>query len=533
MFKNRAFPHTYVIIFSVILIAAISTWFLPSGEYKREKSNAEISSKEVIDPGSYHEVESQPQTLEIFSAFYKGFVRSPKIIVFILILGGAFWIMNESKAIDAGIQSFIRRSSKLEKNRLIKRLGVHNIIISVIMLAFSFFGAVFGMSEETIAFIIIFVPLSVSMGFDSIVGVCMCFIGAGLGFAGCLLNPFTLGIAQEIAGVPLFSGIQYRFIIWMVVNIVGISYVLIYANRIKKNPKKSIVYKEDEYWRKHISENQSVEIQKSSKNAWGLYFIMVLAFLLYSIQIPITNFKVGQSLTSIPFLPIITFLFALLGFITLRKGIQYFVLNLLLFTIIFLVAGVTGFDWGLLEIATLFFIMGLITGISINKKPNEIVKLFITGAKDIISAALVVGLAGGIIVILEDGKVIDTILYSISSSISGFGQVGTLSLMYVFQSFLNMIITSGTAKAALIMPILSDISDMVNLSKQATVTAFHIGDGFTNLITPTSGVLIGVLEVARIPFGKWFKWAWPFILLLVILGWLLLIPTVTMNLTDF
>jgi uncharacterized ion transporter superfamily protein YfcC len=155
------------------------------------------------------------------------------------------------------------------------------------------------------------------------------------------------------------------------------------------------------------------------------------------------------------------------------------------------------------------------------------------GAKDILSAALVVALAGGIIVILEDGKIIDTILYSISNSIQGAGKISSLSLMYLFQSAMNAIITSGTAKAALLMPILRDVSDMIGLSQQATVTAFHIGDGFTNLITPTSGVLIGVLEVARIPFVKWFKWAWKFILMMVILGWLLLIPTVTIPLNGF
>ncbi|MFZ4464332.1 MAG: YfcC family protein, partial [Bacteroidales bacterium] len=130
-------------------------------------------------------------------------------------------------------------------------------------------------------------------------------------------------------------------------------------------------------------------------------------------------------------------------------------------------------------------------------------------------------------------KIIDTILYGISKSIEGTGKIATLTLMYVFQSGLNMIITSGTAKAALVMPILRDISDMVHLSRQATVTAFHIGDGFTNMITPTSGVMIGVLEVARIPFSKWFSWAWKLILILVVLGWVLLLPTVLMPLTGF
>lgn len=531
--QKRAFPHTYVIIFAIIFLAAAATWIIPSGEFKREAGTTGNSSKNLIVPGSYQTVEQSPQSWEVFSAFYKGFVRSPKIIVFILILGGAFWILNESKAIDAGILAFVKRTKMWERNRIIKALGVHNLIISSIMLIFSFFGAIFGMSEETIAFVIIFVPLSVKMGFDSIVGVCMCFIGAGLGFAGCLMNPFTLGIAQEIAGVPMFSGMGYRFIIWMVINIVGIGYVLYYANKIRKNPERSPVYKEDQYWRKNASENQDVTIEESPKSAWIFYIFCSILFAIISIIIPMNDFLIGQSSMRIPFLPIASALFIITGFFTIRKGVQYFVLNILFFTILMLVAGVMGFEWGLLEIASLFFIMGLAAGISIGKSANDIVKLFILGAKDILSAALVVGLAGGIIVILEDGKIIDTILYSISSSISGFGQITTLSLMYGFQTLLNALITSGTAKAALIMPILSDISDMVNLSKQATVTAFHIGDGFTNLITPTSGVLIGVLEIARIPFGKWVKWAWPFILILIIIGWLMLIPTVTMNIPGY
>lgn len=535
MFKNRAFPHTYLIIFSIIVIAAMATWFMPAGEFKREENKA--THKTVIVPGSYQQVDQQPQTWQIFSSFYKGFVRSPKIIVFILILGGAFWIMNESKAIDAGILTFIRRSSKLNKYKLIRKLGINNIIIASIMLMFSFFGAVFGMSEETIAFVIIFVPLAISMGYDSIVGVCMCFIGAGLGFAGCMLNPFTLGIAQQISGVPMFSGIEYRFVMWMIINVVGIGYVLIYANKIKKNPKKSLVHAEDAHWRKHISENASVTIQKSTRKAWISYVLLSCVFIYYTLSALI--FYVNMNATepiafnSLIFLSISTVLFLLFGYYTLRKGTQYYILNILFFTILFLVGGVVVYNWELLEIASLFFVMGIVSGVSMDKRPNEIIKLFIAGAKDILSAALVVGLAGGIIVILEDGRVIDSLLYYIGNSISGFGKVTTLSMMYVFQSFLNLIITSGTAKAALIMPILSDISDMVGLSRQATVTAFHIGDGFTNLITPTSGVLIGVLEIARIPFAKWFKWALPFILILVILGWLLLIPTVTMNLPAY
>ncbi len=530
---TKKFPHTYVIVFFIIILAAVTTWIVPAGEFERQIIDVNRNKREVIQTDSYHQVAQQPQTWQIFSAFYKGFVRSPKIIVFILILGGAFWILNESKAIDAGVNSFLLKSQKLENFRLIKFLGVNNIIITMMMLMFSFFGAIFGMSEETIAFVIIFVPLAVSMGYDSIVGVCMCFIGAGIGFAGCLLNPFTLGIAQEIAGIPLFSGIEYRMVIWLVVNIVGIGYVLRYAAKIKKNPTKSLVYAEDDYWRKHhrqaIDDLRSPSLQKT----WVAYGLVLAATAVYAFLMPMNSIKVGPSVLKLPLLPILSVLFAIFGFITAKKSMQYFVLNLLLFTIAYLMAGVMGFDWSLMEIAALFFTMALVAGLAMGKGPNDITKLFVAGAKDIMSAALVVGLAGGIIVILEDGKVIDTILHGISQSMIGMGKVATLSLMYAFQSGLNMVITSGTAKAALIMPILRDVSEMIGMSKQATVTAFHIGDGFTNLITPTSGVLIGVLEIARIPFNKWFKWAWPLILILSIVGFLLLIPTVTMKLNGF
>ena len=171
----KKFPHTYVLIFVLILLAAIATWLVPAGEYSRKILDTGTSKTTVIETGSYRQVDQQPQTWQIFSSFYKGFVRSPKIIVFILILGGAFWLLNESKAIDSGVYSFLKRSKKLEKYSLLRKIGVHNILIISVMLMFSFFGAVFGMAEETIAFTAIFVPLAISMGYDSIVGVCMCF----------------------------------------------------------------------------------------------------------------------------------------------------------------------------------------------------------------------------------------------------------------------------------------------------------------------------------------------------------------------
>lgn len=520
MFKKV--PHTYVIIFSLIVIAAIATWFVPAGEFQRQEVQTE-SGKIVnqIVPGSYERVDQNPQTWEIMSSFFKGFQKAPGIIAFLLILGGAFWILNETKAIDMGVQTFLKKSSSLERYALFRKIGVNNLIIVVIMIMFSLFGAIFGMSEETIAFVAIFVPLAISMGYDSITGVCLCFLAAGLGFAGCILNPFTLGIAQDIAGIKMFSGIEYRLVVWFIITFVGIAFVLYYANKVKKNPKKSIMYNEDEYWRKNQASVNDLVAIKASKTCWIAYFVTLLIQVVFCIQTQ-----------SIPLI-ITTILFAIIAYFGIRKSMQMFSLSILIFTIVYLVIGVMVFEWGFEQIAALFFTMAIVTGMALGKGASDIAKLFIAGAKDMLSAALVVGLASGIIIILEDGKIIDTFLSGLASAISGSGQVGALSIMYAFQSVLNAIITSGTAKAAMLMPMFAEIANMTGMSLQAAVTAFHIGDGFTNLITPTSGVLIAVLGLAKIPYAKWVKFSWKFILAMVVLGWLLLIPTVVMQLPGF
>jgi len=534
MAKKRNIPHTYVIVFYIIMIVAGLTWFVPGGEFGRHIVSLENgSTKEVITENSFHYIDSKPQTWQVFSAIFDGFVDKADIIVFILLIGGAFWIMNESKAIDVGILSFLKFTKKLEHKKLVKYLGVDNIIFSMIMLMFSIFGAVYGMSEETIAFIIIFVPLAISMGYDSIVGVSLCFVAAGLGFAGALLNPFTIGIAQGLSDLPLFSGIEYRLFSWIIINLIGIIWILRYAAKIKKNPKLSVVYEEDEYWRKKGSAHLDSIQYETPKAAWITWVVISVVTVVYAIQMPWSVLKIGNSEYHLVVLPVLSALFILFGFLSLRKSVHFFILVLLAFTIAFLIVGVMGYDWYVMEIATLFFAMGIASGAAMNYSPNKITKLFIEGVKDITSAALVVGLAGGIIVILNNGQIIDTLLYYISQSMNNFGKLASLQMMYVFETLINILIPSGSAKAALTMPIMSQFSDLIGVSRQATVMAFQFGDGFTNMITPTSGVLIGVLGVAKIPYEKWVKWITPFMVVLIILGALLLIPTIYLELNGF
>ena len=531
--KKREFPHTYVIIFALIILAGILSWVVPGGEFAREAKVVNGIERQVVVPDSFQKVESQPQTWQVFASIFQGFKRTHEIIFYILMIGGAFWMLNESKALDAAIFSFLRFTRRLERIRFIKFLGVDNIVITLIMLCFSFFGAVIGMSEETIAFVVIFVPLAISMGYDSIVGVSLCFLGAGLGFAGALLNPFTIGIAQGLAGIQLFSGIEYRLFIWLVINFIGIAYVIRYAKKIKKDPTLSPVYNEDEYWRKKSAEETSNGHHKPGIHAWGVFLTISGILTACSFLFPITNMVVGSGSFNAPVIPVITAAWVIFGLLSLRHSVQLFIVNILMFTILFLVVGVMGYGWYIMEIATLFLVMGLTSGISMGKKANQLARLFIEGAKDIMSAALVVGLASAIVVVLEQGKIIDSLLYYAAGSMQGYGKLTSLLIMYIFYTLLNLIIASGSAKAALTIPLMSQFSDLLGISRQATVTTYQVGGGLTNLASPTSGVMVGVLSIARIPYNKWLRWFLPLMLILIVIGFLLLIPTIYMALPGF
>ena len=535
----KRIPHTFTIVFSLILFAALLTWIVPGGEYVKESvsvtaPDGSVSSREVVRGDSFHFVDRQPQTWQVFSSLFSGFCDKADIIIFILMVGGAFWILNNSHAIDIGVMAFLRRVMRLNRFALFRKIGVENIIISLIMLMFSLFGAVFGMSEETIAFVVIFVPLAISMGYDSIVGVCMCYVAAHVGFAGAMLNPFTIGIAQGIAGLPLFSGIEYRFFCWVVLTIIGIVFVLLYAKRVKRHPEKSPVYKLDAYWRERAEQQASTPVvYHTPKVAWVVYLLVGAVLVWCAVRYPMTAVAIGRGSVDLCLMPVFAALYLLTGYFALRKSVHFYILVLLVFTIFYLVVGVMGYDWYVMEISALFLAMGLLSGIADGQRADDLAKLFLAGCGDILSAALVVGLASGIIFVLRDGRVIDTILYGLTRSLARAGEVTSMGVMYLFQTFLNVIMPSGSAKAALTMPIMTQFADLTSISRQAVVLAFQFGDGFTNMLTPTSGVLIGCLGVAKIPYATWLKWVWKFILFLIVIGFILILPTLFVELPGF
>ncbi|MBO4581418.1 MAG: YfcC family protein [Bacteroidales bacterium] len=528
-------PGTFTIVFCIVIMAAVATWLVPGGEFVRTRQVVDGVAREVVVPNSYHAVDSHWQTWQIFSAFFNGFVRTSNIIVFIFMIGGAFWIFNHTKAIDAGVQMFLSKMQGWQQKKVFRHINVNYLVIASVMLVFSLFGAVFGMSEETIAFVIIFVPLSISMGYDALVGVAMCYLAAHVGFAGAVFNPFTIGIAQGLAGLPSFSGFEYRIICWLVFTASGIAFTLWYASVIHRNPERSPLFGLNDYWRAHAMERQeqSIQMEKSGRPAWVLWIVLSVIFVVLSCYYTFTDITVSHLTVSCPVIPVLTGLFVVTGFFALRKNVHMFILTLLLFTIFALIVGVLGYQWYVEEIATLFLIMGICAGIAYACNMDKICSLFLEGCKDIMSAALIVGLAGGIIVILQDGRVIDTMLYGISQSMQHASNEAALAIMYAFQNVLNLMIPSGSAKAALTIPIMSEFADMLHIARQTMVLAFQFGDGITNMITPASGVLIGCLGAAKIPYSLWVKWIWKFVVFLFILGFVLLLPTLYISLNGF
>ena len=437
IFRGIKVPGTYTIIFAMILLSALLTWFVPGGEYVKGEEGTL----------SYRDVESVPQFFGVFTALYHGFVKQSGIIIFILIVGGSFWLLNSTGAISVGIGRFIRSVGRY-----------HKVVLVAITLLFSLAGAIFGMSEETIPFVGIVVPLVVSMGYDAFLGMLIVYVAANVGFSSAFLNPFTVGIAQEMAELPLFSGMEYRLFCWAILTLLLILFVLFYAKSVYKAPQ--------------AAAEQQI-------------------------------FAAPQQMSAA----------------------QKIILLILFATIVLLVVGVTLWGWYMAEISGLFLAMGIVSGIVAGYDSGRISSEMIAGAKDILSSALVVGLASGIIVILQEGRIIDSILNSLQAALNNAGGEWSLSAMYGIQALINTIIPSATAKAAITIPIMAPFSDMVGVSRQAMVLAFQFGDGFTNMITPTSGVLIASLSMARITYSEWVRKIWRPVLALMVIGLLLLLGT--------
>lgn len=442
-------PHTLVIIAAIIMLVSIATYFVPGGAYETVVNEA---GKTIVVDGSFKYVESQPQNLfKVLQAPIQGMVDGAEIIAFLFAIGGAFNLIAATKAIDFGIIRIVNLFR-----------GKEILLIPIITFTFSLGGAIFGMSEEAVAFITILAPLTLALGYDSIVAVAITYLACVLGFSSAMLNPFTVGIAQSIAGIPMFSGIEFRSVVWFITTVVGTLFIMMYAMKVKKNPTISPVYESDQIKRKDL-----------------------------------------QKLEDKP------------GDFTISHKI---ILSTLALSIGVIIWGVLTQGFWISEIAAVFLAVGLISGIIGKLSADEMATAFIEGAKGMIGPAVMIGFARGIMIVAENASIIDTILYNLSNLLGNLPSLLAAYLMFPIQMFINFFVNSGSGQAALTMPILAPLGDLVGISRQLTVLIYQLGDGFSNAMFPTSGVLIACLGVAGVPYTKWLKWIIPLQIILFILG---------------
>lgn len=461
---SRRTLDTALLIFGIIALAAVLTWIVPAGAY--EKASIEVpgvGAREVVVPGSFQPLpDAEPQgPAAVLLAPIRGIVAAADIIAFVLLVGGAFAVLQRTGAVDAGLRRLVaaaRDSRRLEA-----------LIIPGFMVLFSIGGAIFGMAEETIPFVLIFVPLARSLGYDAVVGVAIPFVGSQAGFAAAFLNPFTIGVAQGIADVPLFSGIALRAVVWMIVTGVAVAFVVRYARRVKADPSRSVLAGREE-------EEEGAAVGSPSPAQTGL---------------------AGAG-------PLSTRHAAVL--VTFAAGIGL------------LVFGVLRWGWYIEEIAALFVGVGIGVGVVGGLRPSAVSRGFMQGARDLVATAIIIGLARGILVVLEDGQVIDTLLHAMASVVGDLGAVGSAWSMFAVQTGLNFFVPSGSGQAALTMPIMAPLADLVGVSRQIAVLAYQLGDGFTNLIIPTNAVLIGAITLGGVPWERWARWMLPLQGVFVVIG---------------
>ena len=459
--RHLRLPNTFVLLFAILALIALATWLVPGGQYDTHM----VNGRALIDPASFHYIDSTPQgPVALMMAPIKGFVEAALIIGFVLIVGGAFAVLQKTEAVDAMIGSVVRAHAHSP--------FVRAALIPVFITLFSLGGATFGMSEEAIPFILIFVPLALALGYDSIVGVSIPFVGSQVGFAAAFINPFNVGIAQGISGVPLFSGIGYRLLVWFAATGVTIIFMLWYAARIKRHPALSPTFALDEEKRRTLVHD------KSAASA-----------------------------------------------MTRTHGA---VLSLFVATLAIMVFGVIRYQWFIEEIAALFLVMAMVIGIVGRLDADQFVAAFMQGAKDLVTTALVIALARGTMILARDAHIIDTMLHALTPLVQSSSPIFAAQKMFVIQTVINFFIHSGSGQAALTMPIMAPLADLVGVTRQTAILAFQLGELTTPMI-PTSGITVGVLALARIPWITWARWMVPLQLLYLALALLLLIPPCLMH----
>lgn len=459
--KQFKVPHVYAIIFALMVIFAVLTWIVPSGSYQRQEVNGrevtvagtyEQSEKTYIDEETGDEVDLRQGVFDVLQAPTRGIQEAIEVVAFILIVGGSFQVITKTGAITSGMGRVVRRF----KNKDI-------LIIPIAMVLFALGGTSFGMAEETLPFFAIFMPIMMAMRFDSMTAFMVVFVGARTGYIASTINPFNVLIAQGILGIQGNPQLWLRMIAWVVLTAVAITWVVLYARRVKKNPESSITFEDD--------------IAKK------------------------VEFAADESALDAEF-----------------TGRQKDVLAVFIAGMCLIIWGLVTQGWYMNEISAVFLAMGLLAGVIAGFSQDVIAQEFVAGIADFAFSAIVVGLARGILVIASDGMIIDTILNALATGLGGIPAVLFTTLLYAVENLLAILVPSSSGLAALTAPIFGPLTELMGLNPEAAVWALSMGSATMSLICPTSAILVAGLGVCKIKLGQWWKTVWKFFLVVSLIN---------------
>jgi uncharacterized ion transporter superfamily protein YfcC len=459
-------PSAYTILFALIVVAAIATWIIPAGTYNLNAAGEPI-------PGTYHEVPGKPARILVDSltapinGLYgiedaKGNINyynsgtlfgAIDIALFILVIGGFLGVTMKTGAIQAGIGSLVRRME-----------GRERLMIPALMCVFALGGTTFGMAEESLAFYALVITVMIAAGYDALTGAAVVLLGCGIGVLGSTINPFATGIASGIAGIPISEGLLGRLVILLVGLPIGIYFVLSYAGRVKGDPSRSVVYELK-------AENEArfrAESDTGTVTLTGTHKVILAVFAL-------------------------AFLVMIYGVIPWEDlGIPF-----------------PTWWWWFPEMTASFLLFAIVIGLIGRMREAELTSTFIDGARDLLGVALIIGIARGITVIMNNGQITDTVLHWVERALGDTGEAAFAIVMFLLFLPLSFLIPSSSGLATVAMPITSPLAGFVGLPESLVVTAYQSASGVMNLFIPTSAVVMGGLAIARVPYGTYLRWVWP------------------------
>jgi uncharacterized ion transporter superfamily protein YfcC len=465
-------PSAYTILFALIVLAAIATWLVPAGTYDLNEEGEPL-------PGTYHEVESNPQRIVVDSLtapinglygiedetgninYYNSgtLFGAIDVALFIIVIGGFLGVTMKTGAIQAGI------------GRLVARLrGRERLLIPLLMTVFAIGGTTYGMAEESLAFYALVITVMIAAGYDALTGAAIVLLGCGIGTLGSTINPFATGIASGFAGISISDGLIGRLVILVAGLAVGIFFVMRYAARVKRDPTQSMVADMREANEEHF---RATEQGDGTVAMTGTHKLILVVF--------------G--------LAFVVMMYAVIPWEDLGVGLPTL-------------------WWWFPEMTASFILFSIVIGLIAKMNEGELTSTFVTGAGDLLGVALIIGIARGITVIMNNGQITDTVLHWAEVALGDVGQAAFAIVMYVLFLPLSFLIPSSSGLATVAMPIMAPLAGFVDVPERLVVTAYQSASGLMNLFIPTSAVVMGGLAIARVPYGRYLRWVWPLLALL-------------------